>query len=56
MTVKQLCREMDSREFAEWIELNFRFVVADNGSTDGSPSVLEQLGRRDSAVIALANR
>jgi len=53
------CREAHAelkREFAEWIELDFRFVVADNGSTDGSLSVLEQLGRRNSAVIALANR
>ena len=53
------CREAHAelkREFAEWIELDFRFVVADNGSTDGSLSVLQQLGRRDSAVIALANR
>ena len=53
------CREAHAelkREFAEWIELDFRFVVADNGSTDGSLSVLEQLGRQDSAVIALANR
>jgi glycosyltransferase involved in cell wall biosynthesis len=53
------CREAHAelkREFAEWIELDFRFVVADNGSSDGSLSVLEQLGRRDSAVVALANR
>lgn len=53
------CREAHAelqREFAEWIELDFRFVVADNGSSDGSLSVLEQLSRRDSAVVALANR
>jgi glycosyltransferase involved in cell wall biosynthesis len=44
------------KEFSDRIELDFRFVVADNGSTDSSLDVLEELSTRDRAVIALANR
>jgi hypothetical protein len=36
--------------------LQFCFVVADNGSEDRSLAVLEDLGRRDPAVVTLANR
>jgi len=37
------------REFADRVALEFRFVVADNGSTDRSVAVLEGLTRRDPA-------
>lgn len=43
-------------EFADQVELQFRFVVADNGSTDSSLTVLKTLQCRDSAVVILANR
>jgi polyisoprenyl-phosphate glycosyltransferase len=42
-------------EFANRCKLDFRFVVADNGSSDGSLAVLEGLRHRDPAVVALAN-
>lgn len=44
------------REVADRVDLDFRFLVADNGSTDGSLAVLEALRRRDPAVVVLANR
>ncbi len=44
------------QEFADRLELQFRFVVADNGSTDSSLTVLEGLSRRDHDVHPLANR
>lgn len=44
------------RDFEDRFALQFCFVVADNGSTDRSLAVLEDLGRRDSAVVVLANR
>jgi dolichol-phosphate mannosyltransferase len=44
------------REFAGRVPLEFRFMVADNGSEDETLEVLEDLSRRDSAVVALANR
>jgi len=44
------------REFADRVVLQFSFVVADNGSEDRSLAVLEDLWRRDPAVVALANR
>ncbi len=44
------------RESADRFALQFCFVVADNGSEDRSLAVLEDLGRRDPAVVALANR
>jgi glycosyltransferase involved in cell wall biosynthesis len=43
------------REFAEQVALEFRFVVADNGSSDDSLAVLEQLSQRDPLVHPLAN-
>jgi len=53
------CREAHAelqQEFSHCITLEFKFVVADNGSTDRSMTVLEALARRDAAVVALANR
>ena len=47
----QLQQELEHR-----IQLDFRFVVADNGSTDSSLAVLEELCGRDPSVMALANR
>jgi glycosyltransferase involved in cell wall biosynthesis len=44
------------REFAVRVALEFRFLVADNGSVDRSLKVLEALSLRDSAVLALANQ
>ena len=44
------------QEFANRIQLSFRFVVANNGSTDSSLAVLEMLSSRDPSVMALANR
>ena len=44
-----------SREFADRVALEFRLLIADNGSEDGSVALLEDLGRRDPAVVALAN-
>ena len=44
------------REYADRAPLEFRFMVADNGSDDDSLAVLEDLNRRDPAVVALANR
>jgi hypothetical protein len=52
------CREAYEelkREFEGVVELDFRFVVADNGSSDGSLLILNQLCREDPAVVALAN-
>lgn len=43
------------REFAERVVLDFRFVIADNGSKDDSLAVLEELSGRDPGVLALAN-
>jgi glycosyltransferase involved in cell wall biosynthesis len=45
-----------SREFSGRVALEFKFVVADNGSEDGSLAILEELARDDQAVVALANR
>jgi hypothetical protein len=53
------CREVHEalqREFADRILLEFRLLVADNASNDGSQTVLEELIHRDPAVEALANR
>jgi len=44
------------QEFEHRIQLDFRFVVADNGSTDSSLDVLKRLSQQDPAVLALANR
>lgn len=44
------------QEFADRVQLGFRFVVANNGSTDASLAVLEELASRDATVMALANR
>lgn len=44
------------QEFEHRIQLDFRFVVADNGSTDSSLDVLERISRQDPAVLPLANR
>lgn len=55
----QRCRivfEALQHEYAENIFLEFRFLVADNYSTDNTLEVLTQLGRKDPAVVALANR
>jgi glycosyltransferase involved in cell wall biosynthesis len=55
----QRCRlafESLQREFAGRTYLDFSFVVADNGSTDNTLEVLDELRRRDPAVVALANR
>jgi len=35
------------QEFADQVDLQFRFVVADNGSSDASLEILERLSRRD---------
>jgi len=43
------------QEYADRLELQFRFVVADNGSTDSSLTVLEELAGSDGSVMALAN-
>ncbi len=53
------CREAHTalrREFADRLDLRFRFVVADNGSQDASVAVLEKLSRQDPDVVALANQ
>lgn len=53
------CRNVHAQlqqEFADRVTLEFQFVVADNGSQDGSLAVLEALKRKDPAVVALANR
>lgn len=55
----QRCRHAFERidnEFNENTCLEFRFIVADNGSTDNSIDVLTELSKRDQAVVALANR
>ena len=44
------------QEFDHRIQLDFRFVVADNGSTDSSLAVLERISRQDPTVLPLANR
>ena len=44
------------QEFEHRIQLDFRFVVADNGRTDSSLDVLKRLSQQDPAVLALANR
>lgn len=43
-------------EFASRLELDFRFLVADNGSEDASLAVLERLNKQDPSVLALANQ
>jgi len=45
-----------ARDFGDRFELHFHMLVADNGSEDGTLAVLEELSRRDQAVVALANR
>ena len=53
------CRAAHSelqKEFSESIDLEFRMLVADNGSDDGSLAILEQLIREDHAIEVLANR
>lgn len=45
-----------SSEFGNNVELNFRFVVADNGSSDTTLAVLQGLSLRDPDVTPLANR
>lgn len=53
------CRDVHQqleREFASRVALVFRFLVADNGSSDDSLAVLERLRRQDPAVVVLANR
>lgn len=55
----QRCRAVHAelqREFANRFALRFSFVVADNGSSDDSLAVLEDLSRRDPSVFSLANR
>ncbi len=57
--VYQRCRlafEILQREFAGQTCLEFAFLVADNGSTDNTLEVLEELRKSDPAVVALANR
>jgi hypothetical protein len=52
------CRQVHAelrREFAELFRLDFLFVVADNGSSDASLEVLQELSRHDPAVQPLAN-
>lgn len=44
------------REFGDRFDLGFAMLVADNGSEDGSLALLEELNRKDRAVVALANR
>jgi hypothetical protein len=44
MTVKQLCREMDSREFAEWIAIHRHFHPL--------PDTWRQTGLMASAALA----
>lgn len=43
------------QDFADLVALDFRFVVADNASTDSSLDVLEELCSRDASVIGIAN-
>lgn len=43
-------------EYVDHAPLEFRFMIADNGSDDDSLAVLEDLSRRDQAVVAFANR
>jgi len=53
------CRQAHAelrREFAGRFPLDFLFVVADNGSSDASLEVLQELSRHDPAVQPLANR
>lgn len=55
----QRCRivfEALQHEYAENIFLEFRFLVADNCSTDNTLEVLTELGRKDPAVVVLANQ
>jgi glycosyltransferase involved in cell wall biosynthesis len=55
----QRCRAAHAKlqqEFWKREEIQFSFVVADNGSRDGSLGVLEELCNRDPAVVALANQ
>jgi glycosyltransferase involved in cell wall biosynthesis len=49
------CHAELRHEFADRIELDFLFVVADNGSSDASLEVLERLSQADPAVHSLAN-
>ena len=44
------------QEFADRVDLRFRFVVADNCSSDASLEILEELSRRDPDAKILANR
>jgi len=53
------CRDAHTvlqQEFAGKISLGFRFVVADNGSSDRSVAVLENISRLDGSVVALVNK
>ena len=43
------------QEFDHRIKFDFRFVVADNGSTDFSLAVLEELASSDASVMDHAN-
>ena len=42
--------------FAGKMNLQFRFVVSDNGSSDNSLAVMNKLSRADEAVMALVNK
>ena len=44
------------QEFEHRIQLDFRFVVADNSSPDNSLAVMNKLSRADKAVMALVNK
>ena len=44
------------QEFGDRFDLRFSMLIADNDSEDESVAVLEELIRRDGAVVALANR
>jgi glycosyltransferase involved in cell wall biosynthesis len=53
------CRKVHAelqREFLDQFVLHFHMLVADNGSKDGSLSLLQELHSRDAAVTALANQ
>jgi glycosyltransferase involved in cell wall biosynthesis len=42
--------------FAGKLNLQFRFVVSDNGSSDNSVAVMNKLSSEDKAVMALVNK
>lgn len=41
--------------YANSFDLEFRFIIADNGSTDSTLSILQQISAQDSSVILLSN-